>query len=67
MRFRVRHGLLLAPGAIFAGVMAVGPQSLELVGWRLWALPFGCAIPIGLYLWLERDTFLPPLRRRARR
>lgn len=67
MTFRVRHGLLLAPGAIFTGVMAVGPSSLELAGWRLWALPCSCAIPIGVYLWLERDTLLFGLLRRVKR
>ena len=67
MTVRIRHGLLLAPGVIFAVVMMVGPSSLELAGWRLWALPCSCAVPIGAYLWLERDTFLLGLRRWLKR
>lgn len=67
MRLRMRHGLLLAPGAIFAAVMAIGSDAQGFTGWRLWALPCGCAIPIGLYLWLEREAFLSVLRHWARR
>lgn len=67
MTVRVRHGLLLAPGAIFAVAVMAGPGTLELTGWRLWALPCGCAVPIGVYLWLERGVFWPGVRRWLRR
>lgn len=55
MTYRVRELLLLTPMMMLAGAMAL--EFLELVSWRGWGnllLPMLSALPILVYLWLER-------------